>query len=250
MEDLKSIWSKLYFLFFTLIFLLSIYFFYFQHPFYDAFIRSIFQGDIKKEHIRLLFYSFIAFYVSYMIVYPYCKIRVYHIVNKVYDESYPERKLYDTLHAIIPYHEYSKYLREIFLALIVIGVFIYFMYNRKIEFAYSLLFLYSAIIVLRSCIFNLTLLPKSNDECSHNTFFSSCNDLLFSGHTSKMLMLLLLADYYNIMPNSMSNVFYAIFVGMIFFILSSRDHYTIDILFAIFIVFFLFYLYYGKIDLR
>lgn len=234
-----------YFLFFTLLLLVLFYIYTFHHANYKKWVQTIFrknEEEIREKEYDLLLYSYTLFYIAYFIIAPFCKKRIYNIAETFY-KNYHQKPLYDLLHQIIPYSKYSKYIREGITIFIVISIFFFFFLKPNISFFYSLLFTYGILIILRSFLFNLTLLPKSTHECNYSTYFSSCNDLLFSGHVSKILILLILANKYNIIPNHFVNIYYFLFFIMIYFILSSRGHYTIDIIIAILIVYFIYFMY-------
>lgn len=250
---MRKLLDKVYFIFFSIILIIIIYLYFFNKNKYDSILNYFFHKDNTKEDIhdtieketdyKLFFYSYVLFYIAYFIISPFCKIRIQNIADIFY-KNYKEKKLHDLFHILIPYHIYSKYIRESITILIVLIISYFIIYNPNIKFFYSLLFTYGILIILRGCIFNFTLLPKSTNECNYSTYFSSCHDLLFSGHTSKILLLLLLANYYSLIPYYILIISYILFILMIYFILSSRDHYTIDIIFGIVIALFIYIIYY------
>ena len=59
-----------------------------------------------------------------------------------------------------------------------------------------------------------------------------CNDYIFSGHSAIFILLTLLISYYQLIPPIYINIL-SIITGIItFFIIISRNHYTIDIILA------------------
>ncbi len=249
---MKQIFDKIFFYVFTLFLIIYIYVYYFQNDFYEKSINTIFykNDDIKKnkekkENSKNLFYSYIFFYIIFFYFGPFCKNKIYENA-KLFYKHYKQKRLYDIFHNIIPYTIYSKYLSEICALFIIISSTIFFILKPNILFLSSLLILVSILLIMKCIIGLITLLPDSSGNCTYSNLFGSCNDLLFSGHVSKILILLLLVDYYNVIPNYVSYIYYILFVCMILFILSSRKHYSIDIIFGIIVSLFIFMIYYNK----
>ncbi len=165
---------------------------------------------------------------------------------KLFYKNYQQKRLYDIFHNIIPYSKYSGFLSEICGLLIIISVLIFFIIKPNLELLYVFLFLISILLISKCIVGLVTLLPDSSGNCTYSDSFGSYNDLLFSGHVSKILILLLLCDYYNLIPDYVSNIYYILFGFMILFILSARKHYTIDIIFGIIVTLFIYMIYYNK----
>lgn len=248
---MKQIFDKLFFYIFTIILILFIYVYFFQKELYYTYINKIFNKNENKEinkekdDYNKLFYSYIFFYIIYFYFSPYCKRKMYENA-KIFYKNYEQKRLYDMFHNIIPYHKYSGILSEICGLIIIFSVVIFFILNPNIQFLYTFLILFSTLLILRCIIGLVTLLPDSSGNCTYSDLFGSCNDLLFSGHTAKILILLLLCDYYNLIPDYISNIYYILFGFMILFILSARKHYTIDIVLGIIISLFVYIIYYKK----
>ncbi len=243
---MKKRGDKIIFILFTIPLLILLYLFFFQKELYYIYMNKFFNKD-NENNIKYdtLLYSYIFYYISYFVFAPYCKKSIYNI-SKIYYKNYEQRRLHDLFHNIIPYNKYSGILSEILSLIIVLSILIIFILNPNAEFLYSV-FIFLGIMVILKCITGLmTLLPDASGICTYSNFFESCNDLLFSGHSAKILILLLLCDYYNIISNYMLNIYYILFGIMIILILSSRKHYSIDIFFAIIIALFIFMIYYNK----
>ncbi len=249
---MKEEYDKIFFYIFTIFTMIYIYVYYFQNDFYQKSINTIFykkdnikKNKEKKENSKHLFYSTLFFYIIFFWFGPFCKSKMYENA-KLFYKDYEEKRLYDIFHNIIPYTKYSTYLSEICASFIIISSTIFFILKPNILFLSSLLILVSILLVMKCIIGLVTLLPDSSGNCTYSHLFGSCNDLLFSGHVSKILILLLLVDYYNVIPNYVSYIYYILFLCMILFILSSRKHYSIDIIFGIIVSLFLFMVYYNK----
>lgn len=107
---------------------------------------------------------------------------------------------------------------------------LFFNIKALIEF----IFLFIIILLIRSFVIWLTVLPKYK-KCNikySNIFFGGCYDKLFSGHTAGILIATLLyKKYFNL-----SNIHLVLINAInIFLLLSTRGHYTNDIIMAIFV---------------
>jgi hypothetical protein len=248
---MKQIFDKLFFYIFTIVLILFIYLYLFQKELYYTYMNKIFNKSINKEineeekKYNKLFYSYIFFYIIFFLFTPLCKRKMYENA-KIFYKKYEQKRLYDIFHNIIPYYKYSGIISEICGLLIIFSILIFFILNPHIELLYSFLILFSILFIIKCIIGLVTLLPDSSGNCTYSDLFGSCNDLLFSGHTAKILILLLLCDNYNLIPNYISNIYYILFAFMLIFILSARKHYTIDIIIGIIISLFIYMIYYNK----
>lgn len=112
---------------------------------------------------------------------------------------------------------------------------LFFNIKALIEF----IFLMIIIFLIRSFVIWLTVLPKYK-KCNiqySNFFFGGCYDKLFSGHTACILIATLLyKKYFNL-----SNIYLVLINAInIFLLLSTRGHYTNDIIMAIFVTLFIY----------
>lgn len=245
---MKQTFDKLFFYIFTILLILFTYVYFFQKELYYTYMNKIFHkndNNEEKEKYNKLFYSYIFFYIIFFYFGPLCKYKMYENA-KLFYKNYDQKRLYDMFHNIIPYHKYSGILSEICGSLIIFSVLVFFIIKPNIELLYSLLILFSLLFIFKCIIGLVTLLPDSSGSCTYSDLFGSCNDLLFSGHVSKILILLLLCDYYNLIPDYVSNIYYILLGFMILFILSARKHYSIDIIFGIIVSLFIFMIYYNK----
>ena len=251
---MKDIGGKVIFWIFTIALAVLLYLYYFYRPRYDELLSGFFnkEGTIPDNkqsfYYKNLIYSYVCFYVAYFVISPICKAKIYEIAQKYY-KNYPQKRLYDAGHQWIPYSKYSHYGSETIVTIIAISILAYFWIHPNVQLLYSLFYLYAILTIFRSCAFLMTLLPDASQVCKFHTFFGSCNDLLFSGHTSMILLLLLLCGHYHLFPSNIAlPIYYILFVAMILFILSARNHYTIDIFFAIIITLFVYLVYYQFVD--
>jgi hypothetical protein len=97
------------------------------------------------------------------------------------------------------------------------------------------------LMALRGIFFSVTLLPDSSEMCLESGHIGSCFDLIFSGHSTIMLLCTMIThEFFNI-----STLFYSILMikNLItcFMIIVCRNHYTIDVLISIFMTYFIYH---------
>jgi hypothetical protein len=225
-----------------IIILLSILFLCFNN-YYKSLITLFINIKSNKIH-NLLFFSFIFLYVAIVYILSFCKNHVYN-QSLIYYKDYEERPLYDTLYSIIPYNKYSHIGSEIILTFFML-LFFYLIYKNQNAFALiNFIILFSIIQIIRGFIFSLTLLPDASNNCTFSLIGGSCNDLLFSGHIGSVLLILLLIFKYNLISSKVNkNILLALFILMNIFILSSRNHYSIDLVIGIILTYAIYNFYF------
>ena len=155
-----------------------------------------------------------------------------------YEKQLNENKVFDLIHEFTPdFHEYGGIVNLI--PLLFLGTFLFTKGNLIWEFAEKFLIL----IFLRSITIFFTILPK-HENCSKRFQWSTClvgqcYDKIFSGHTALTVLAALLLNRGGYIPTWLG----ILFVGVeILFILLTRSHYSVDVLFAMVIT----YLVYDK----
>jgi hypothetical protein len=189
-------------------------------------------------------FYFFAFIIIRILIYDLKNIRF----RKFYNDNKPS-ELFDSGFNLIPILNYN-FLDDI---LVVLPLFLCIYY--KIDFS-EFLFMLTIIYVLREITTSITLLPPTPQCFERNrnkmvTFelitkvSGTCNETIFSGHTSLMLLAFLF-----VLPKIKSNVFkiiiyiYALLTS--FVIISLRSHYSIDVIVA-WVICILFYVsYFGN----
>ena len=170
-------------------------------------------------------------------------------ISREYNLDTPLPDLY---HQALPdyrlYHEYTDFMPVIPLIL--------FIYLDKFNHIYEYLLLISIIYILRAICFTVTVLPSPSKECEceweiepktklrkflNIIYQEGCNDCIFSGHTSTMIMSTLFLLRYNI-NNTFVKVILIIYniLGALAIIVT-RLHYTVDVFLATIINILLFF---------
>lgn len=168
-------------------------------------------------------------------------------VEKVGEEYYSERiannktnpKVYDIAHKYIPYTQSLEFSSEVFLFICTLPLLFSWNYQLFEDF----LSYYVIVMGLRALFITSTILPKDK-TCADDrnpllcTFTGGCYDKIFSGHFAFLYILSLLYYQYGVITSI------PVLVGAnllnAYFILSSRAHYSIDLIVAFFVVSFVF----------
>ncbi len=229
-------------LFFSIfiIFLTFIYFLF--YPFYKKILHLLFKIDHKHDY-HIFFLSIILLYISVIIILSQCKKFIYD-QSLLYYQEYQQRPLYDLFHSMIPYSEYSKYISEIILLFFILILFYLLYKKRDISIFNHFIILLAIIQFVRGILFSITLLPDSSQNCTYSIFLGSCNDLLFSGHIAVVFIILLFTYQYKLFSTQIQKIFVFLFIFMILFILSARNHYSIDVIVALLTTYIIYYFYF------
>jgi hypothetical protein len=148
--------------------------------------------------------------------------------------------LYDIVQEYFPNLQAYRIVPEI---LHVIPVFIlcgYIVYFWHLACLSEFFFKHGSLMLLRSVLFSVTLLPDSSQMCHIANYFGSCFDLLFSGHSTIMfLSTLLLVKHFPIW-NFTKNILYSNVAITSCLIVFCRNHYTIDVIISLLLTYFTF----------
>lgn len=161
---------------------------------------------------------------------------VYYLSNLKLPNKYNHQNLYDIIASnTINLNKYSyiiNYLCFIFIIPII--------FNFKLVYLISFFKYYSILILFRSILTNVTILPSCHSEnCNDYEYYGifkyingHCNDKIFSGHVSTIILL-----NYIIYKNKLLSPLFMFMMFLLLFIVSIliimiRWHYTIDVLLA------------------
>lgn len=180
-----------------------------------------------------MFVTLISFLIFYLITNKLCQnIGETFYKNRIQKNKITP-KIYDIAHKFLP--DYSNTLLKplgdfyvIFLTLIP-----FLFVGNSIAFTEFLSF-YLVVILIRCITINLTILPKNKNcenTCSKSEIINGCFDKIFSGHFATLFLATLVFYKYNIIKNipilSIINIVNALII------LTTRSHYTIDIIVSI-----------------
>ena len=110
---------------------------------------------------------------------------------------------------------------------------------------------YLTLLMIRNFLFIATIFPDPSGKCTMfdilNPLNGSCHDLVISGHSGIIFIIMLFIFYYDIYPKWMKAIISIIGIIQIVLILALRQHYTVDILNALFYSVALFFLQHAYI---
>jgi hypothetical protein len=150
-----------------------------------------------------------------------------------YEHQENEHKIFDLFHEFTPdFHEYGGIVNLI--PFLFLATFLATKGNLIWEFAEKFLLL----IFLRSLTIFFTILPK-HENCFKrfelsNCLTGQCYDKIFSGHTCLTVLAALLLNRGGYIPTWLGVLFVALET---LFILLTRSHYSVDVLFAMVITY-------------
>lgn len=179
-----------------------------------------------------IFIVFLIFLIVNQTVLNYLdnKAENYYETRKSLGKTNP--KVYDIGHRFLPDWHENKYYHHIITASLLLPLFS----NSSLltEFlSYSIV-----ILTIRMIINLVTILPKHKRCCVGNSFIvGGCYDKIFSGHFSTVFLATILYQKYGMIN---WNTVIAMNLLNAFGILTSRSHYTVDLLVAFFVTLFVY----------
>lgn len=188
----------------------------------------------KNQCIIIVILTILVIFINY----------INYATNKIGEKFYSTRKkhkktnpkIYDISHKYLPnLHEYENNIINI----IPIGITIPFIKHYKILIEVIILFI--IIMIIRSVLIYVTILPghsKCENKNYNIAFSGGCYDKIISGHTAWVFLASLTLNKYKILSKE-----YLILINLLnsMFLLSTRAHYTIDILLGYLITGFIFH---------
>lgn len=110
----------------------------------------------------------------------------------------------------------------------------------------DMLLLYATLLVLRSLTICMTHVPPPRKRCVPykvlGYYLGGCSDMMFSGHTAFVALSCLYLVWYSLVQNRWLKgvvILYTVFT--IVFIISTRHHYSMDVIVSLYISFFAFF---------
>lgn len=157
----------------------------------------------------------------------------YCFTNFMLLNKYNNYQLYDIIASNTP--NLQKYCEII--NIIILFFIIPFILNYKTDFLISIFKYISIIILLRSILNIVTILPSCHkQECDNKSYLryliGHCNDKIFSGHISVSIILIYLIYKNKLVNKTIFNILILLLLFISIFIILCRWHYTIDVLLA------------------
>jgi hypothetical protein len=144
--------------------------------------------------------------------------------NKLLQNTIVDIPLNDIAHNNLPILS-NYHLNDVFIVLLTIYT-LYKLESKHIE-RYSIIL--SLLFIIRAISFSVTHLPSPNVGCNKRNIHNTCNDLMFSGHTTLLTVSLMALYYWGSISLSPLVLYYLMTITTI---ILPRKHYTVDILIA------------------
>jgi len=148
--------------------------------------------------------------------------------------------LYDIIQESFPNLQKYRIIPEILHFIPILTLFANTVYHRHINCLKKFLVIHGILMFIRAISFSVTLLPDSSGMCQLSTHLGSCFDLLFSGHSTIMLLCCLLLTEYFSFDIKWKLCLFANTGITSFLIILCRNHYTIDVLYSILMTYFMY----------
>jgi hypothetical protein len=146
-----------------------------------------------------------------------------------------EKPLYDIIQAKFPNLQHLRSVPECLHMIPIIALISFIAHYRNdnsVSALISFFLKHGVLMLLRGMLFTSTLLPDSSQMCSISTHIGSCFDLIFSGHTTIMYLCTHIINEYFYISRTVYSLLHLNNLITSFFIITCRNHYTIDVLIA------------------
>lgn len=180
--------------------------------------------------------------IFYLMPYIFHIIFVYLQYKRINNNNTNERKPLKDIIFDNSYHfENSNFISDFLLLIFILP---YFNKNGIIAFKYFIKF-FSIVVCIRIITSTITDIPSSDPNCQNNIkelslknyIFGHCFDKIFSGHTALTLSLILTLQKFNLLgKNKILFLYLFQILYVYFFLICTRDHYSVDVILSYIIV--------------
>ena len=147
----------------------------------------------------------------------------YYAYRYINSQPIHQTPLEDWAHKLFPHLE-NYYINDI----MTISPFIFALFNLTSGQLRKFIMMFCITYTVRAISFCITHMPAAY-ECDKSNMFNSCNDLMFSGHTTMTVLSLWALHYWRGLPIWFVAPYFLVTIG---FILAPRYHYSSDVLIA------------------
>ena len=165
--------------------------------------------------------------------------RIVEFASAVDPHSLLRPPLHDVLHELLPNMQPWRIVPEVGHLVSVLHLAAQMLWHfdqRSLDAIRTLLWVQGSLMVMRGLCFSSTLLPDSSQQCSTSMFLGSCHDLIFSGHVLLMALCILVGLlFFPATPWAHRALVWTLSLATTLLIAASRNHYTVDILMALFL---------------
>lgn len=149
---------------------------------------------------------------------------------------HPSPPLSDVLHDALPPLQQWRVLPEVGHVIPVLALAAHILAltdQRSLDALRTFLWAHGTLMALRALSFTGTLLPDPSRSCHDSLFIGSCHDLVFSGHAMILTLAGLVHRHFFALPPTLDAALWANGAGVLFMVVASRNHYTVDVVVAV-----------------
>lgn len=164
-------------------------------------------------------------------------LRYVYNTGKNFYKNKEDQRIYDVAHKHLPNYFHYKFLKDVWLLILLWPC---FTADNPKEIMREIFGFALVLVVLRSFTTAVTILPKTDSRCDSENrinWMGSCYDCIFSNHTAIGFIITLILLKNEVF--TLQSLFLFNFIN-IFLILSTRSHYTVDVIFAIIVTLFVY----------
>ncbi len=149
--------------------------------------------------------------------------------------------LYDVYQQILPNLKHLRIIPEILHLIPIVFLASLMLYYKNTDALNKFLSKHGLLMVLRALCFSSTILPDSSETCMSNNYMGSCFDLIFSGHTTIMLLSTYIIKEFFLISLQLYNCLLFLNVINAVLIVLCRNHYTVDVILSLIITHFVYF---------
>lgn len=157
--------------------------------------------------------------------------------GKNFYKNKEDQRIYDVSHKHLPNYFHYKFLKDLWILLLLFPIFL----SDHPKLILREIFGFAVVlVVLRSVTTAVTILPKTDSRCDSENrinWMGSCYDCIFSNHTAIGFVVTLILLHNDVL--TLPALFFYNFINILL-ILSTRSHYTVDVIFALIITLFVY----------
>lgn len=242
----------------------------------SIFVKLIMEGilqNIKKDKLNIK-NNFYLILLQVFVLY------LHNVMtNLAYYLHKQKESLDDLMFDLLPRYDFIGDVSDFFSLFYFLIFFVFILHPYIIKRPYlttdiifTMMKTYIFATILRCISFIFTMLPSPSDQCNLNSteynpptvseiftrfdMFNGCGDLIFSGHTTVIMIISLTIIYYlkDIFTKRVE-IILKIFIlfytfGFFLIIIIARNHYTVDVVVAIYTVTLCFYMVINKFEIK
>jgi hypothetical protein len=199
-----------------------------------------------KPNIRVFFnfrlFLSLIFWILCILTHKKLSIKTYELGMSI--NLINEKPLYDIVQVNLPNYQHLRSIPEVLHVIPILALVSFIAHYRNENSVLALISFFTkhgVLMLLRGIFFTSTLLPDSSQMCSTSTHIGSCFDLIFSGHSTIMYLCSYIINEFFYISRTVYSLIHLNNLITCFFIITCRNHYTIDVLISIVLTHLIYY---------